>query len=89
MSLSDKADVCLKEGVTVLICGAISSIGNAILQDKHVKVISWIRGPVHDVIAAYLTNSNVSEKFSMPGCGRMLCRKNKLPRHIGGHCGMR
>lgn len=89
MSLFDKAEACLNDGVTVLICGAISNVGSAILQDKSIKVLSWIRGSVDEVIVAYQNNINVIEAFSMPGCGRMMCRKNIRNRHHGGQCGMR
>lgn len=89
MSLFDKAETCSKEGVAVLICGAISNVGNAILQDNGIKVLSWIRGKIEDVIVAYRSNINLTESFAMPGCGRMMCRKNRRIRHYGGQCGMR
>lgn len=89
MSLLDKAETCSKEGVTVLICGAISNIGDAILLNKNIKVLSWICGTIDEVIVAYQNNVNLTEAFSMPGCDRMMCSKNKRVRHRGGQCGMR
>jgi predicted Fe-Mo cluster-binding NifX family protein len=86
MSLFDKADLCSKEGVTVLICGAISNIGKAILQDKSITVLSWIRGTIDEVVEAYQHNINVTDAFSMPGCGGIMCRKNKRIRHHRRQC---
>lgn len=83
MSLFDKADLCAKEGVTVLICGAISNIGNSVLLDKNIRVHSWIRGTIDEVIAAFQNNINLTGEFSMPGCGRMMCRKNRRARYRG------
>ncbi len=86
MSLVDKAEACSKEGVTVLMCGAISNIGNAILQDKNIKVLAWIRGSVDEVIDAYLNDVNVAERYSMPGCRGKLCGKSKQFRHHRSCC---
>lgn len=88
MSLFDKADVCSKEGVNVIICGAISNISYAILQDKNIKVLSWIRGAIDELIVAYQNGINLTDNFLMPGCGRPLCRKNRQPRNHGEQCGM-
>ena len=41
MSLYEKADCCRNEGVAVVICGAISTIGKATLQDNTIEVLSW------------------------------------------------
>jgi predicted Fe-Mo cluster-binding NifX family protein len=86
MSLFDKADLCSKEGVNIMICGAISSIGKAILQDKNIKVVSWICGAIDEVICAYMNKSNLTEMFAMPGCGRIVCNKKRQLRHLIGKC---
>ena len=86
MSLFEKADCCFRAGVKVMICGAISNIAHAILQDKNITVLSWVRGPVNEIIGAYHNNVNVTEAFSMPGCGRMMCGRNKKSRYRGGRC---
>lgn len=74
-SLLDKAELCSKEGVNVLICGAISRMGHAMLCDKGIRVFAWIRGPVDKVITAYNNNLELIENFSMPGFKRRGCRR--------------
>lgn len=78
MSLFEKAEYCYKENVTVMICGAISNIAHAILRDKNIMVLSWICGPIDDVITAYEENDNITETFSMPGCKRMRRRERRF-----------
>ena len=87
MSLFEKAKCCYKKNVKVMICGAISNIAHAILEDKSITVYSWIRGPIDDVIAAYQQNVNITDVFSMPGCGYGICRRNRQFRHRKGQCG--
>jgi predicted Fe-Mo cluster-binding NifX family protein len=86
MSLLDRANLCSEHGVTVLICGAISRIAHAILQDQNIKVLSWICGPVNEVITDYQRNADVSQKYAMPGCGRKMCVNNKKFRHRKRGC---
>jgi predicted Fe-Mo cluster-binding NifX family protein len=88
MSLFDKAECCSGNGAAVVICGAISTIGYAALQDKGIRVISWIRGTVDDVIRAFQEDSTLPEKFMMPGCGYGRCRSGRRHRHFGGRHGM-
>jgi hypothetical protein len=88
MSITEKADACRTHGAAVLICGAISSVAYAALTDRGIKVHSWIRGPVADVIEAYRRNKgNIGEMFAMPGCGRARggCAKRRRLRRGGTH----
>lgn len=86
MSLMDKANLCAWEGVQVLICGAISSIGKMMLQDKGIEVVSWVRGPINDVLGAYQRNVNLNEHYAMPGCGGKPCQMKRRHRHSGSRC---
>ncbi len=74
LSAIEKALVCKKEGVSVLICGAISNIAKAVLIENGVKVVAWIRGPVADIICAYRKNEDITKLYAMPGCGSRMCR---------------
>ncbi|NLG18590.1 MAG: hypothetical protein GX556_14760 [Fibrobacter sp.] len=86
LSLIDKAELCIEEGVKVMICGAISSIGCATLEDRGINVISWVRGSVDDVIIAYQNNIDFNEKFTMPGYTRRgCCKRGQFRRRQCGH----
>ena len=80
LSLFDKAELCFKHGVTVVICGAISSIGTAALKDKGIKVQSWICGPIEKILNEYLNGTDLETRYAMPGCNRK-CQYRK--RHRG------
>jgi predicted Fe-Mo cluster-binding NifX family protein len=86
LSLIDKADLCAREGVEVVICGAISKPGSAMLVDKGITVHSWIRGPVDEVIAAFRNKVDLRTSYAMPGCGAPLCRKRRHSRGTGRRC---
>jgi hypothetical protein len=80
LSLFEKADLCAKEEVDVLICGAISQIALTLVQDRHIQVLSWICGPVDKVVVAYQKKLDLTELFAMPGCGRGGCHKKRQQR---------
>jgi hypothetical protein len=82
MSLPNKANFCLTQGVDVLICGAISNVGNTLLQNKKIKVLSWICGPVEEIIKAYRNNVSLTEMYAMPGCRRRMCRNRRQNRSM-------
>lgn len=87
LTVFQKADLCSSEGVTVVICGAISTVGSSALQSKGIKVISWIRGGIEDVIAAYKNNSELPDYFFMPGVGKAAClKKNCFQHHHRRRC---
>ncbi|MBN1575215.1 MAG: hypothetical protein JW913_01590 [Chitinispirillaceae bacterium] len=69
-SLSDKSDRCFKEGVAVVICGAISTMARMLLEGKGITVLSWVSGPIEAVIDSYRGGNDVTALFAMPGCRR-------------------
>lgn len=88
---ASKADICSREGVTVLICGAISIAANINLEAKGIKIIPWVSGPVDTIVDAYRMEGAVSERFSMPGCRRLEvgpgkrrggCCRNKINKNV-------
>lgn len=87
LSIGDKAQLCYQAGVNVVICGAISIIGISLLQDKNIKVISWICGSVDQVLNAYRKGDDLKCNFSMPGCGQGICNRMKR-RYTDGCCRM-
>ncbi len=76
-TIAEKAFACKEAGVNILICGAISNIGNAALLENGVKVVSWISGPVADIIASFRNNKDITSLYSMPGCRRRICKGRK------------
>jgi predicted Fe-Mo cluster-binding NifX family protein len=77
LSLPDRAQLCIKEGVQVLICGAISNEAYTILKENGVNVLSWICGSVDELIIAYQKNEDIASSYSMPGCRQIKCRNQK------------
>jgi predicted Fe-Mo cluster-binding NifX family protein len=70
--LQTQADRLMVLGPQVLICGAISQAMAAILVAKGVEVISFIAGPVEQVLGAWMAGGLPAPAWSMPGCcGRM------------------
>jgi predicted Fe-Mo cluster-binding NifX family protein len=88
-SLFEKIEFCSREGIKVVVCGAISNIALIMLRDSDIKVLSWVRGATEEIIGAYRNNRNIIDLFSMPGCNRKICGRKRQFRHHGGRCGMR
>lgn len=82
-SLQEKADRCSRDGVQVVICGAVSNIAQALLQDRNIEVIPWVCGPVENIIEAYRANVNIAEIYAMPGCRGITCpnRGRRFRKH--------
>lgn len=90
MNLFEKVEFCSEKGIKTMICGAISNIAVTMLRDNDIEVFSWVRGPIEDIISAYVNNLNVVELFSMPGCNQTMCgNKRRFRRRGGGRCGLR
>jgi predicted Fe-Mo cluster-binding NifX family protein len=70
-------ELCARR-VDVLICGGIShSLADLVTVGK-VKVISWVAGPVEEVLQAYLVDHLSDLKWRMPGCrGRRHTREKR------------
>lgn len=54
-------------GVRVLICGAVSCELERDLRAQRIEVISGIRGPVDEVVEAYLADRLRDQEYVMPG----------------------
>jgi predicted Fe-Mo cluster-binding NifX family protein len=89
MTLFEKAEFCSSKGIKVVMCGAISNIAVTMLQDRDIRVLSWLSGPVEEIVGAFNNNQNVIELFSLPGCNRKSCANRRRFRRHGGQCGMR
>ena len=84
-----KVNVLEKHSVKVLICGAISAGALGMLQERDIRVVSWIRGPIEDVLKAHESDTLEAGPFLMPGCGRggrCRNRRNRGSVRGGGQC---
>jgi predicted Fe-Mo cluster-binding NifX family protein len=66
-----------EQGVTVLICGAISEVPAGMMEAAGITLIAFVAGAVEDVLSALARGSSLIPAFSMPGCG---CPKCPRPR---------
>jgi predicted Fe-Mo cluster-binding NifX family protein len=59
----------LKEmGIGVLICGAISRPQEAAISASGITVYPFVRGPIQEILDAYLDGRLHLETFALPGC---------------------
>jgi len=86
LSLYQRAEVCLKESVGVMICGAISDVAHALLVERGINVFPWIRGPVNELVEAYRSGVDLRTAYAMPGCGRGQCARRGQRRRRRGAC---
>jgi predicted Fe-Mo cluster-binding NifX family protein len=76
--------------VEFLICGAISKIPLALLQDSGISVVSWVRGPVEEVMAAFRGGHLNITSYCMPGYrGGCMNRARRARRRRKGCMGGR
>ena len=68
-------------GVEVLLCGAISRQLERMISSSGVKVVSWLRGSIKEVIEAYLVDGLADARFILPGH----CPGAGSPRGRGRH----
>jgi predicted Fe-Mo cluster-binding NifX family protein len=66
-----------EQGVTVLICGAISEVPAGMMEAAGITLIAFVAGSVEDVLGALAKGRSLIPAFSMPGCG---CPKCPRPR---------
>ncbi|MFH0729599.1 MAG: NifB/NifX family molybdenum-iron cluster-binding protein [Pseudomonadota bacterium] len=63
----------VEQGVTVLICGAISEVPAGMMEAAGIKLVAFVAGPVDDVLGALAKGRPIIPTFSMPGCGCPKC----------------
>ncbi len=80
LSLVQKAELCVAYEVAVLMCGAISQPAHIQLTNRGITVVSWIRGPVREVLDMYRNRRDPGVEYSMPGFG---CRKGRCHGRSG------
>ncbi len=64
-----------REGVSVLVCGAISRPMAQMLAGAGIEVVPFVSGPVEEVLRAYLGNRLQEPSFLLPGCAPGMRRR--------------
>jgi predicted Fe-Mo cluster-binding NifX family protein len=64
----DRVHALIELGVDIVICGAVSRELEERLLANGIEVVAEIRGPVREVVRAYLEGTHAQPGFSMPGC---------------------
>lgn len=67
------AERLAEQGVTALICGAISEVPARMMEADGITLIAFVTGPVEDVLGALAKGRSLIPAFSMPGCGCPKC----------------
>jgi len=66
--LVQKINWLLQQGVSTLVCGAVSRLLQEKLEAAGIQVIAFVAGEVDQVMQAYFNNTLKSADFRMPGC---------------------
>ena len=74
LSLADQVQLCSTEGVEIMICGAITAHARSLLEERGIRVISWVCGPVDLLIGTFRSGGELTVQFAMPGCRGEGCR---------------
>ena len=70
-----KLSLMKEEGVSILLCGAISRTMQSMLESSGIHLISCLRGKTDVVIEAYLEGKLYEECFRLPGTSMMELRR--------------
>lgn len=66
-SYSERVQFLKKQGVTLLLCGAVSEYCHGVFVSNGIEVIPWLRGSVDCVIEGFIKSSLHEPTFMMPG----------------------
>ncbi len=77
-----KSSFLAGNNITQIICGAISREYESVILASGIEVISFIAGPLEQVIQAWKEGNLVQANFAMPGCG---CRRRRCRNRGRGH----
>jgi len=81
-SAAFKASFLGDHNVSQVICGAISREYENVLVASGIEVISFIAGPLEQVLEAWHAGTLVQAHFAMPGCG---CRRRRCRNRGKSH----
>ena len=66
-SLPRRAEEVAELGVELLICGAVSTEMEKLLEARRVSVIPWVSGDPDEVLKAHCAGERLHIRFGMPG----------------------
>jgi predicted Fe-Mo cluster-binding NifX family protein len=66
----------VEQGVSVLICGAISEVPARMIEAAGITLIAFVTGSIEDVLNTLAKGSALIPAFSMPGCGCPRCPRS-------------
>ena len=78
-NLVSKASQVVDTGVKTIICGAVSRQFSSFLENYGVKLISWIRGDIKQVLNSYIKKDLLIPEFFLPAL-----RGHKKGRRFSG-----
>lgn len=65
----EKIETLVENGVTDIVCGALSRRFQMFIQGRGIKVTPFISGDIDKVSSAFISGL-LDSSFSMPGCGK-------------------
>jgi len=74
----DKALLLKEQGVSLLLCGAISDNCRCVFVSNGIEVVSWLKGDIDYIIGAYINGSLNEPGLLMPG--RQSCRRRRIKK---------
>ena len=75
-----KISLLTEEGVSVLLCGAVSKPLQIMLEDSGIDLVYGLRGMKDVVLQAYLNGTLQGDCFRLPGTALTVCPGNKRKR---------
>lgn len=70
LSPFERVDLLVTNGITLLVCGAISQPLLAITKSRGIRVMSGVSGQINEIADAIISGRLDIKHFAMPGCGR-------------------
>ena len=66
-----------KKGISVLICGAISTKPADLIVEGDIKLISFVTGNAINFLENFARKQTIEKAFMMPGCSKQYCWRQK------------
>ena len=75
-AVEPKVKQLCQQGVSILVCGAISRCAHELVKAEKIEVFSFVAGDTDRVVQAWLEGRLSQADFAMPGCAhrRRRCR---------------
>ena len=77
---TERAEIFKENGVTEVLCGAVSEYFFRAINNRGIDVVPWVTGRVEDILNAFASGHITDPCFRMPGChrhGQRACFRRK------------